>query len=239
MRVVVQNRMATDATTVHFHGVHQLGTPFFDGAFWLTQAGIPPGGQMAYQFRAWPPGTHWCVDPSVPLLRPDSRNLRIALRYHAHASGQFGDGARGVLVVEDPADPYAAHADAEDELLVADLYEQTVIEEYAKFSAFPQIEAGDHGGESFYAALVNGRASVWRGRGNASAHVTPIERGHVARLRVVCAAWNFQFALEIEGHNMTVVAVQGSYVRPVVVDKLRMHSGERCDARSLSRGRRG
>ena len=51
---------------------------------------------LRYKFRAWPPGTHW---------------------YHSHVGMQYVDGQRGLLIVEDPDDPYA-EAIVEDEALM-------------------------------------------------------------------------------------------------------------------------
>ena len=42
--------------TLHHHGIHQVGTPYNDGASMVTQAPIAPGGSMTYRFVAEPAG---------------------------------------------------------------------------------------------------------------------------------------------------------------------------------------
>ncbi|KAH8047862.1 multicopper oxidase [Aureococcus anophagefferens] len=70
--------------------VVEVGTPYNGGASMVTQAPVAPGGSMAYRFVAEPAGTHW---------------------YHGHAGTDYGDGLRGLFVVEDPGDPHAAYPD--------------------------------------------------------------------------------------------------------------------------------
>ena len=41
--VDVVNELGSDSTTVHWHGIHQRGTPFMDGVPFLTQCPIPAG----------------------------------------------------------------------------------------------------------------------------------------------------------------------------------------------------
>lgn len=43
---------------VHWHGIHQVGTPFYDGVPFITQCPILPGQKFKYEFVASPAGTH-------------------------------------------------------------------------------------------------------------------------------------------------------------------------------------
>ena len=72
-----------------------VGTPYFDGALGLAQAGVQPGRRMTYEFLAWPPGTHF---------------------YHSHAHVQAADGLKGMFIVDDPDDPYAAAVSVDEPL---------------------------------------------------------------------------------------------------------------------------
>lgn len=73
-------------TTLHFHGMFQNGSAQMDGPEMVTQCPIPPGETMLYNFTvADQVGTYW---------------------YHSHTSGQYGDGMRGVFVIEDDDFPY-------------------------------------------------------------------------------------------------------------------------------------
>ncbi|KAL7918087.1 Cupredoxin [Trichoderma austrokoningii] len=65
-------------TTVHFHGIEMLGTPWSDGVPGLSQRAIPPGGHFVHEFSASQYGSYW---------------------YHSHFHGQIEDGLYGPLII--------------------------------------------------------------------------------------------------------------------------------------------
>lgn len=80
----VTNQLKSNATSVHWHGLFQNGTNWFDGTAGVTQCGIPPGKSLVYNFTVPnQSGTYW---------------------YHSHYSTQYLDGILGPLVVHDPAE---------------------------------------------------------------------------------------------------------------------------------------
>lgn len=46
--VDVENNLLSDFTSIHWHGIHQLGTPFMDGVPHLTQCPIEAGTTFRY-----------------------------------------------------------------------------------------------------------------------------------------------------------------------------------------------
>ena len=48
--VYLKNSLDTQTTGLHFHGIHQVGTNWMDGASMVTQCPIPPGFTLTYQF---------------------------------------------------------------------------------------------------------------------------------------------------------------------------------------------
>lgn len=56
--VDVTNALDLEAVTIHWHGIHQEGTPYMDGAPYITQCPIQAGESFRYQFSASPYGTH-------------------------------------------------------------------------------------------------------------------------------------------------------------------------------------
>ena len=48
-----------EATTIHWHGLKQRGTPHMDGVGMLTQCPITPMTSFEYKFDAVDPGTHF------------------------------------------------------------------------------------------------------------------------------------------------------------------------------------
>jgi FtsP/CotA-like multicopper oxidase with cupredoxin domain len=74
---VTNNNPATSAS-IHFHGVHQKGTPFSDGAAFITQCALGPLQSQVYTFDAYPPGTHY---------------------WHDHTSYNLADGISGPIII--------------------------------------------------------------------------------------------------------------------------------------------
>ncbi|KAH7370139.1 laccase TilA [Rhexocercosporidium sp. MPI-PUGE-AT-0058] len=75
---VVYNKLPYN-TTIHFHGIEQLNTPWSDGVPGLTQTGIPPGESFVYKWTATQYGTYW---------------------YHGHYRGQLEDGLYGPINIK-------------------------------------------------------------------------------------------------------------------------------------------
>ena len=80
MIVEVYNRLTSEGITIHWHGIHQRGTPWMDGVASLSHIPIVPGGHFQYRFNATPAGTHW---------------------YHSHLGAQRTDGLFGGLIVRE------------------------------------------------------------------------------------------------------------------------------------------
>jgi FtsP/CotA-like multicopper oxidase with cupredoxin domain len=79
--VDVDNQMDGTATTIHWHGMRQFGTPFSDGVPFITQCPIYYGTTFRYTFYAQDPGTHL---------------------WHSHAGQHKANGIYGPLIVRIP-----------------------------------------------------------------------------------------------------------------------------------------
>ncbi len=49
--VHVYNGLGNESTSIHWHGIHQTGTPEMDGATGITQCPIAPGQSFTYDFN--------------------------------------------------------------------------------------------------------------------------------------------------------------------------------------------
>ena len=80
LKVTVNNRITRpeEGTTIHWHGMLQTGTPYYDGVAAVTQCPIAPGKSMTYTFTADNFGTS-C--------------------YHTHFSSQYVDGIFGPITI--------------------------------------------------------------------------------------------------------------------------------------------
>ena len=52
VRVTVINNFRATGVTIHWHGLHQRGTPFMDGPLGVTQGPILPNDNFTYEFTA-------------------------------------------------------------------------------------------------------------------------------------------------------------------------------------------
>ncbi|KAJ3073698.1 hypothetical protein HDU98_000905 [Podochytrium sp. JEL0797] len=92
-----------EATSVHFHGLFQYGTPEMDGATFVTQCPIPVNSRYTYKFKALQWGTYWI---------------------HGHWKGEYVDGFRSALVINPPPSVEMAPFDIEATFSISDWYNQ-------------------------------------------------------------------------------------------------------------------
>jgi len=86
VKVTITNHLQKNGTSIHWHGMRQLGTNIQDGANGVTECPIPPGASKTYTFKMTQYGTSW---------------------YHSHFSAQYGNGVFGSIVINGPASrPY-------------------------------------------------------------------------------------------------------------------------------------
>lgn len=57
--VDLTNLMGGTSATLHWHGIHQRKTPYFDGVPYVTQCPIGFATTFRYEFRATQPGTQF------------------------------------------------------------------------------------------------------------------------------------------------------------------------------------
>ena len=81
--VVVNNRLATEAVTLHWHGLEQRIKPWMDGVASVTQCAIAPNQSFVYHFPITEhPGTYWWHNHNH-LNEVATRGMQGALIIHA------------------------------------------------------------------------------------------------------------------------------------------------------------
>lgn len=230
----VKNRLK-DMTSIHWHGI--ILPANMDGVPGLSFHGIEPDGTYVYQFKVKQNGTYW---------------------YHSHSGFQEQVGVYGPLVIEakepepfeydrdhvvmltdwtdeDPAalmktlkkqaDYYNNHKRTVGDFIkdVADKgWSATVADRkmWAEMKMNP-TDIADVSGAT-YTYLMNGHApdSNWTGT---------FKPGEKLRLRFINGSAMSYFDVRIPGLKMTVVAADGLYVKPVVVDEFRIATAETFD----------
>ncbi|KAI0063810.1 laccase [Artomyces pyxidatus] len=135
--------------------------------------------------------------------------------YHSHFANQYCDGLRGPLVVYDPNDPQKHLYDVDNEstvITLADWYH------YLSTNA-PPIPA-------FNSSLINGKGR-YPGGPAVALSVVNVSRGQRYRFRLVSISCDPSFTFSIDGHQLTIIEVDGNNVQPLHVDNLEIFAGQR------------
>jgi len=141
LNITVINNLTTNGTSIHWHGLRQLGSFNMDGVNGVTQCPIPPpikhkitsDNIMTYTFNTTQYGTSW---------------------YHSHYSLQYADGLAGPLTIYGPAS--ANYDEGRDPFLIADWTHGSA------FQLFQQeIDLNSTGPPGMDSILLNGQGKWW------------------------------------------------------------------------------
>lgn len=201
--VTVLNNLLSSATTIHWHGIHVVGTPWEDGPVTVTQAPILPGQNYTYRFLAYPPGTHY---------------------WHSHMDAmQMARGVRGPIVVHAQKDPFKDLYDEEKVVCVSDEWENPEVCLMVE-GAIP----GNPVCREIDIATINGHYG--NGTDEYPYPLIEVEKGKCYRLRWLNMGSNAQnYITTIAGHNLTLLAIDSYDVKPINVSAFNVHVGERYD----------
>lgn len=243
--------------TVHWHGLHQKGTPWMDGAQQVSQCGIAPGSSFRYIFRASPAGTHW---------------------YHAHSAPHRTDGFLGALIVRDCASRLSRTksmiGDFNDfptshTMILMDWQDADSTNMFYQYTSglqffhlgnklpdppyFPpprscSVDGAEIGSIPFFSGLINGKGrhpAVEYTRTRLSVFtVEPMPVSYAGpsgemqtdtadsgkyRFRVIGAQGLFAYRLSVDSHKLRVMALDGAVIDPLEVDYIIVNPGERYD----------
>lgn len=206
---------ATNATSFHWHGIYQYGTPWMDGTVGITQCPIAPGGKFTYEFTVSnQTGTYW---------------------WHAHQGVQSSDGMHGPLIVHGRDEkklqqiPYLS----DRVVLVSDHYHDlssALLWQYLK----PDMENAEPVAEG---GLINGRSIrscdeyPHRHCDNSSPHLGPTtfdlapDQSH--RLRIINVGAFAEFQVQIDEHQLAVTEVDGTDVMPINYHRININPAQR------------
>ncbi|XP_018803993.1 PREDICTED: laccase-5 isoform X2 [Bactrocera latifrons] len=206
----VENHMEGMETTIHWHGIWQRGSQYYDGVPFVTQCPIQQGNTFRYQWTG-NAGTHF---------------------WHSHHGLQKFDGIYGSIVVRQPPsrDPNSHMYDFDlttHIMLISDWLHEDAAERYPGRLAV-------NTGQDPESVLINGKGQ-FRDPNTGFMTNTPLEiftitPGRRYRFRMINAFASVCPAqVTIEGHTMTVISTDGEPVQPVDVNTIISFSGERYD----------
>ncbi|GAB3749965.1 copper resistance system multicopper oxidase [Lysobacter olei] len=222
-------------TSIHWHGI--ILPANMDGVPGLSFAGIQRGETYRYRFAVNQGGTYW---------------------YHSHSAFQEQAGLYGPLII-DPIEPEPFSYDRDYVVLLSDWTDLDPARLFARLKKMPgydnyykrtvgdflrdaqnngsaaTVEDRKKWGEmrmtptdlsdvnaNTYTYLMNGDTSLgnWTGL---------FRSGEKIRLRFINGSAMTHFDVRIPGLKMTVVAADGLYVHPVIVDEFRIATAETFD----------
>ncbi|XP_043281462.1 laccase-5-like isoform X2 [Venturia canescens] len=209
----VENKMMGLGVTLHWHGLFQKGSQYYDGVPYVTQCPIASGNTFRYQWMAaiGNAGTHY---------------------WHAHTGLQRMDGLYGSIIVRQPPsrDPNSNLYDYDlptHVVLISDWMHGYSAEKY------PGHYHADTGQDPDN-VLINGRGQFrdphTGSMANTTLEVFTIEPHHRYRFRLINAFGSVCPAqITFQGHQLTLIATDGEPVHPVRVDSIISFAGERYD----------
>ncbi|KAF3761909.1 hypothetical protein M406DRAFT_266287 [Cryphonectria parasitica EP155] len=203
-----------EGTAIHFHGISQRGTPWYDGVPGVTQCPIAPNSSFTYKFRADVYGTSW---------------------WHSHFSAQYTAGVYGPLIIYGPK-----HVDYDVDLgpvMVGDYYHS----EYHDVVAAAASNTTDF---NIYVpwsdnSLINGKNN-YNCSSNTSAPAAPcndeaglaqfqFQPGKTHRLRLMNIGAAALVHFSIDGHKMQVIANDFEPLVPYEADFITLGVAQRTD----------
>ncbi|EJT99732.1 multicopper oxidase 2A [Dacryopinax primogenitus] len=218
--ITVYNQLPNVSTAIHWHGLYQNTTPFYDGTHGISQCGIPPGQSLVYNFtlNGWT-GTTW---------------------YHSHYQTQYTDGVLGAIVINpsnatvdadgrpannppQPANP--VQWDADFVVIIQDWYHtpsQAVLALYLGPNG-PDGTAGDE--PTPESGTINGQGQ-WYGGPYAN---FALQAGKTYRFRLINSGSLANVRFSIDDHPLTIVSADGVDTEPLEVAGVQIAVAQRYD----------
>ncbi|KAF8489093.1 multicopper oxidase 2A [Russula emetica] len=195
--VKVQNSLP-NATSIHWHGLFQNGTNWYDGTSGITECGIPPGQSLTYNFTLGEfSGTTW---------------------YQCVYSTQYTDGVSGALIVHPTQNTSGLPAyDGEIVIQMADLYHdqsQVLLAEYLS----PEGIQGQQGNEPVPdGGTINGLGQYSSAGTRGSYFDYTIERNKTYRIRLINSGSFPAIRFSVDNHPLTLIEADGTLLAPTQV----------------------
>lgn len=205
--VDVQSHLPGLETSLHWHGQNQRGSPYMDGVPMITQCPIQSGTTFRYTFRALNPGTHF---------------------YHSHYVSHHADGIFGPFIVRQPVlhDPnsHLYDYDLDEHILMLSSWSHEISSYSLDIQESMEISS----------ILINGEGSYFNPPSRTRSHLPKtrfsVKQGSRYRFRIINAvSVDCPVQLQIESHNMTIIASDGAPVKSRPTSHLLLLPGERYD----------
>lgn len=207
IEVTVRNGLEDEGTTIHWHGLLQKETPWYDGVPGASQCPIAPGKTFTYRFRADSFGTSW---------------------WHAHYSAQYSDGVFGPMIIYGPN--HVKYDIDVGPVMINDYYHDTYVENLKESLGQRVTPRSDNN-------LINGKMNFDCSQATNGQKCTPnagvskfkFKSGKKHRLRLINSGAEGIQRFTIDEHKMTVIANDFVPVKPYQVSWVTLGVGQRTD----------
>ncbi|KAH6559009.1 hypothetical protein KP509_1Z032500 [Ceratopteris richardii] len=203
--VNVTNDMPDKNITIHWHGVRQLRTAWFDGPAYIAQCPIMPGRSFLYNFTI--------------------TGQRGSLFWHAHITWMRAT-VHGAIIIRPKAPqiyPFPKPA-REIPLLLGEWWNsdtEKVISQALQSGAGPNVSD---------AYTINGQPGSLYNCSERDTFKLKVEQNKTYLLRIINAALNDELFLSIANHSLTIVEIDASYTKPLKTDTILVAPGQTTNA---------
>lgn len=200
----VNNKLQTNGTSIHFHGIRQLNNSEYDGVPSVTQCPIAPGESFTYTWVATNYGTSW---------------------YHSHYAIQAWGGVFGPMIIHGPT---SADYDVDAGTIFLNDWSHQPVD--AMYDAAQDALTG--GPRTMDNGLINGM-NTWGVDGTANQTgsrfelPTQFEKGKSYLLRIINGAIQSSYKFYLDSHTMTVINMDFTNIEPYTTDILDLNIGQR------------
>ncbi|KAL7264338.1 hypothetical protein ACSBR1_002313 [Camellia fascicularis] len=191
--------------SIHWHGIRQLRTGWADGPAYITQCPIQPGQSFVYNFTI--------------------TGQRGTLLWHAHILWLRATVYGAIVILPKLGVPYPFPTPNREVVVILGEWwksdVEAVINEAIKSGLAPNVSD---------AHTINGHPGPISNCLSQGGFNLPVEPGKTYLLRIINAALNEELFFKIAGHQLTVVEVDATYVKPFKSDTILIAPGQTTNA---------
>ncbi|KAL3753673.1 hypothetical protein ACJRO7_000986 [Eucalyptus globulus] len=191
--------------TIHWHGVRQLRTGWADGPAYITQCPIQTGQSYVYNFTI--------------------SGQRGTLLWHAHILWLRATLHGAIVILPKRGVPYPFPKPHKEVVVVLGEWwksdTEAVINQAIKSGLAPNVSD---------AHTINGHPGPSSNCPSQGGFTLPVESGKKYMLRIINAALNEELFFKIAGHQLTIVEVDATYVKPFKTNTIVIAPGQTTNA---------
>ncbi|XP_047338929.1 laccase-4-like isoform X2 [Impatiens glandulifera] len=187
--------------SIHWHGIKQLRTGWADGPAYITQCPIQPKQSYVYNFTI--------------------KGQRGTLLWHAHILWLRATVHGAIVILPKLGVPYPFPKPYKEVVLILGEWwksdVENVIDEAIESGLAPNVSD---------AHTINGHSGPISTCLSKEGFNFPVDPGKTYMLRIINAALNEELFFKIADHNLTVVEVDATYVKPFETDVVLIAPGQ-------------